>query len=312
MNRTMFSASAALLCLAAGSLPANAGDWNNGAGSLKDRGQAVVPVPAPYPVYDGPSGWYLRIDAGLGRESNHKGKESGLVYGAGNGSDSFSTTGDGFRSSSNWFSDSSDVTANYGIGVGYIWARNWRSDVTLDRRSTTEYKMRGTYQYQQNVVNIPGPPDYSPVPNVVVNGVTSDNTDLKSGVLLFNTYYDWANHSAFTPYIGLGIGLAYVDMQRQHTTSETECDVSVPAAPACTNRAGWSGSTSEAKILWAGSAQVGFSYAFTDVTSLDINYRFLYIPSANIDATVNGYQSRITTSEIAEHQLRAGLRWNIN
>lgn len=312
MNRTILSASTGLLCLAAAALPASAGDWNNGAGSLKDRGQAAVPVPAPYPVYDGPSGWYLRLDAGLGRESKHKAHDTGLMYGVGNGADSYSTTGAGFGTSASWFNGGTDVVANYGLGLGYMWTPNWRSDVTLDRRSSTDYKMRGTYQYQQNTLNVPGPPAYAPVPNGVVKGTTEDNTQMKSGVMLLNTYYDFANKSAFTPYIGLGVGLAYVDMSRRHTTTETECDISVPAAPACTQRPGWTGSAEESKILWAAAAHVGFSYALTQVTSLDFNYRFLYIPSANIDATVNGSQTRISTSEIAEHQIRAGLRWNIN
>ena len=83
MNRRILSSSAALIGMALMHSPAIAGDWNNGAGSLKDRGGAAVPVPAPVASYDGPSGWYMRLDVGLGRESNRGANESGLVYGAG-------------------------------------------------------------------------------------------------------------------------------------------------------------------------------------------------------------------------------------
>lgn len=312
MNRRISTATATLLCLAASVLPATAGDWNNGAGSLKDRGHPAVPVPAPYPVYDGPSGWYLRADVGIGREGNHGWSESGLAYGAGNGVDSYSTDGSGFGSMPGWFGNSTDVNVGYGVGVGYAWNKNWRSDVTLDRRSTTQYKMRGTYSYQQHRLNPVPPTDYVAAADTEVRGVSDDRTEMRSGVMMLNTYYDWANRSAFTPYVGLGVGLAYLDMAREHTTTEQECDVSLPAAPACANRAGWSEKANDTKLLWAAAAHAGFSYAITPVTSLDVNYRFLYIPTANVDMTLNGNRSRASINEITEHQLRAGLRWNIN
>jgi opacity protein-like surface antigen len=316
MNRKIFAFSAGLLGLAATAMPALAGDWNNGAGSIKDRGNAAVPVPAPAPLYDGPSGWYLRLDVGLGRESNHGANEKGVVYGAGNAVDSYSATGAGFGSSSGWADHSFDPNFNYGAGVGYIWGRNWRSDITVDRRSSTEYKMRGTYQYNNMIANPapPGPLYVAPAAPQQINGVVSDTTSMKSGVLLANTYFDWTNRSAFTPYIGLGVGLAYLDLERNHTTSDTLCDPTTVPVPcqAPTPHSSWSDSGTETRLLWAAAAHVGFSYAFTAVTSLDVNYRLLYIPGTNIDMKVNNNTSRFSLNDITEHQLRAGLRWNIN
>lgn len=314
MNRMILSATAGLACLAASAMPGLAGDWNNGAGSIKDRGQAAVPVPAPILVPDGPSGWYLRLDVGLGREGNHGAKESGISYGAGSSADSFSTNGAGFGSSSGWFNNGFDTNINYSGGVGYIWGHNWRSDVTLDRRSSTEYKMRGTYQYINNTyVPASAPPIYVATPTQRIDGTSSDVTSMKSGVLMANTYYDWKNRSAITPYIGLGVGLAYLDMDRMHTTSDTVCDPTVAFACATPGaHSSFSGSGSDTKLLWAAAAHAGFSYAFTSVTSLDVNYRLLYIPSTNINMSVNGGTSRVTLNDITEHQIRAGLRWNIN
>ncbi|MEQ1615058.1 MAG: outer membrane beta-barrel protein [Hyphomicrobiaceae bacterium] len=320
MNRKILSVSAGLACLAVSALPGLAGDWNNGAGSIKDRGRAAVPVPAPMLVPDGPSGWYLRLDVGLGRESNHGAKENGISYGAGNFVDSFSGSGAGFGSSSGWFEDGFETNVSYGGGVGYIWGRNWRSDVTLDRRASTEYKMRGTYQYNNNVINPAFPvgnlyvPPALPATPQRIDGTSNDVTSMKSGVLMLNTYYDWKNRSAFTPYVGLGVGLAYLDLDRQHTTSDTSCDPTTLPIPCATTNVhrSFSGSDSETKLVWAAAAHAGFSYAFTDVTSLDINYRMLYIPGTNIDMPLNGGKSRVTFNDITEHQLRAGLRWNIN
>ncbi len=317
MNRRIISLSVGIISLAAGSMPTLAGDWNNGAGSLKDRGNAAVPVPAPISTYDGPSGWYMRLDAGIGREGKRGAKESGVSYGAGNGIDSYSSTGAGFGSSGSWFTDSSDANFIYGGGVGYRWNSNWRSDLTLEHRTVTEYKMRGTYQYNNNVINpiAPFAPLYvAPVPQTRINGVSNDNTEMKSGVLMANTYYDWKNRSAFTPYIGGGLGLAYVSMHRNHTTTDTSCDtteVPIPCATTAAHRS-FSGSGVENRLLWAGSLTTGFSYAMTSVTSLDVNYRMLYIPSSNVDMSLAGSNSRFSYNDIFEHQIRAGLRWDIN
>ena len=303
MNRKILSATASLACLAS-AVPALAGDWNNGAGSLKDRGQAAVPVPAPTLVPDGPSGWYLRLDGGIGRESNHGATERGLVYGAGNTIDSYSGTGAGFGSSPGWFSDGFDTKVSYGAGVGYSWSRNWRSDLTLERRAgNSEYRMRGTYQYDNNVVNtaVPAVPLYVPPVSLGgtpqrIDGTTTDTTSLKSGSLLLNTYYDWKNASRLTPYIGLGVGLSYLDIDRTHATSDTVCDpttVPIPCAATAAHRS-FTGHGSDTKLVWTATAHAGFSYAFTDVTSLDINYRLLYMPGTAVDMTVNGQQSRVS------------------
>ncbi len=313
MKCILTSASVGLTCLAVLAGSATAADWNNGAGSLKDRGQAAVPVPAPYPVYDGPSGWYMRADIGLARQSDVSGSERGIVYGAGDGTNSSSPTGAGFGSSSAWFNKDFDTTVTYGIGVGYHWTQNWRSDLTLERRGPSEYKFRGNYRYQQHNVNAAPPPAYTPDPNIVVNGVTSDTSSMKSGVFMANTYYDWKTRSAFTPYVGGGVGLAYLDISRQHTTTETQCDV--VADPTCStilSSRTYSAQGTDTKLLLAGSLTTGFSYAITPVTSVDVNYRFLYIPSTNIDMIINNNQSRLSFADITEHQLRAGLRWDIN
>lgn len=302
--------------MALNSLPAGAGDWNNGAGSLKERGIAAVPVPAPAASYDGPSGWYIRLDVGLGRESKRGGKESGLVYGAGDSLDSSSATGAGFGSSASWIQDDSDLNFSYGGGVGYRWTSNWRSDATLEHRTASDYKMRGSYQYANLVATPPGPPAYAPpgAPSRI-DGTTSDTTTMRSGVLMANTYYDWTNRSAFTPYVGAGFGLAYLDLSRQHITSDTSCDPAEFPVPCATRTAhrSFSGSGSNEKLLWAGALTAGFSYAITPITSIDVNYRVLYIPTSSVGvAMTNGQESRFSYNDIFEHQIRAGLRWDIN
>ena len=68
MKRTTVLFSLGLALLAA--KPAEAGDWNNGAGQLKSHGgMAGVPVPAPVP-YAETFSWYVRADLGYALASN--------------------------------------------------------------------------------------------------------------------------------------------------------------------------------------------------------------------------------------------------
>ncbi len=333
MTRTISRTSAGLAGLAAGAIalgavPARAGDWNNGAGTLKDRGSSAVPVPAPIASPDTPSGWYVRVDGTVGSDTNFNARQKGLVVGAGNLNESFSTSGAGFNPSLSRSGDSLPTIFSGGIGIGYNWGHNWRSDVTVDRRSTINYQLRGSYQYLNNVTN----PNYAagnptattpyisptllapPAPASRIDGTVNDETTIKSGVLLANTYYDWKNRSLFTPFIGAGVGIAYFDVRRKQSTSDTSCDPDqVPQS--CFTRtphAGFSAERDDSQILFAAAAHAGFSYELTSSTSLDVGYRFLYIPSTGLDLKVNGSQSRVTLSDTTEHQLRAGLRWNIN
>ena len=63
--------SVTLVALATSILPADAADWNNGAGSMKDRGQAGVPVPIPE-AYQETYKYYLRGDLGFTPKSSAK------------------------------------------------------------------------------------------------------------------------------------------------------------------------------------------------------------------------------------------------
>ena len=60
-------AGSALALLVTLGTPAVAGDWNNGAGSVKDSyGTDAIAVPAPVPSPDYAARWYLRGDVGIG------------------------------------------------------------------------------------------------------------------------------------------------------------------------------------------------------------------------------------------------------
>jgi opacity protein-like surface antigen len=309
----------ALAAVTGSAAPALAGDWNNGDGSLKDpRGRAAVAVPAPMPIPETVGiGWYIRGDVGIGRAGSKEISESGSSYGhngvnsAGN-IDQMIAPGatSPFGSSPSWFNNDGKTLFNYGVGVGYHWSKNFRTDVTLDRRYTDMYSGKGNYAYTYTTTG----PTVGGVPGALISttsvrGTLSDDTQVKSGTMLLNGYYDVGSRHGFTPYIGAGVGLAMLNTSRQVVNSEsaTICPAVCGVAPATVTST--NSASSNAKTLsFAGMATVGVAYSLTQNTAIDVNYRYLFINGQDITAG----NSKVTLGDIGEHQLRAGLRWDIN
>jgi opacity protein-like surface antigen len=304
-------------------VPAFAGDWNNGAGSLKEsRGRAAVAVPAPMPIPDSYGlGWYMRGDIGIGRGHSNEISESGSRYGVANGVDALGNTIamssplSAFGSSPSWFSNDEKTLLNYGVGIGYHWSKNFRTDVTFDRRNTDFYTGRGNYQYSYTTTT---PAPASVVTATTVRGTVSDDTQVKSGTLLLNGYYDVGSYGGFTPYIGAGMGFALLNIHRQSSVSAQSACSTVPTCTATplvfgapvTNAA----EVTKNELAFAAMMTAGVSYSLTQNTSIDVNYRYLFVNGQSAMLTVpGGYgNSKVTLGDIGDHQLRAGLRWDIN
>ena len=77
-----------------------------------------------------------------------------------------------------WSGGSDDSALGLGGGVGYQFNPNMRADLTVDWAG-----------------------DYKVAPGA----------DLSTTTVLGNLYFDWANDSAFTPYVGAGLGYGWVD-----------------------------------------------------------------------------------------------------
>jgi opacity protein-like surface antigen len=305
-----------------------AGDWNNGDGSLKDvRGRPAVAVPAPMPIPESAgTGWYMRGDLGVGRRGGKDVSESGLKFGR-QGLSADQTTVDTmvpwagysnhtapFGSQPSWFNNDNKTIFNYGGGVGYHWTKTFRMDVTLDRRNPDKYTGRGTYAYEYQTTTVGAP--CAGACNTRVMGTVVDDTTLKSGTLLLNGYYDVGTYRGFTPYIGGGLGMALLSVNRHLETSEQSCsyDPAAPTPPTPCLPSQFKGGTSTmasgktSQLAFAASATAGVSYALTQNTALDVNYRYLFINGTDVNAGA----SKLHIGDIGEHQLRTGIRWDIN
>lgn len=311
MKLNVLSLSLGLAVLAAVGAPANAADWNYGAGSIKDYGTTAVPVPAPVPVPEYAARYYFRADAGFGFGDAPDAEETGMVYGQ---DAEWGTYGSGsFGMQSSWLNNDFDTFVTLGLGVGMNIGRGFRADLTAETRTQGKVKIDGEYQYYSN----PRGGNYEHV-----HGFVDDETTLRGGVFLLNGYYDLERFktSRFTPYIGAGIGFAWNELKRNHSTREVSrsCDTTNGCSGSYSARASDNVQDKTHDISFAAAAMAGLTYRLNDYALLDMNYRYLFIDATDVGFAVNGPtgtyggNTKVSIGETHEHQIRAGIRFEVN
>ncbi len=227
-------------------------------------------VPAPAPIPDAQARWYFRADLALGIPSDPTFRTDGL-----------SVAGGALHSTKSMYSENNDAYAGYGLGVGYRFSPHLRVDLTVDTRSQQKYSME-SWSY-----TAPGP----------INGTASDTITLRSVPVLFNGYIDFTGYGRFVPYLGGGIGFAVNELNHTYTITEN--------GPS--NGAGRE-KTHDVSLAAMGTA--GFAYDIDSITSLDFNYRLLFVGESQVGAASGAGITRI--GDQLDHQLRAGVRFNIH
>lgn len=288
-----------LACLAAVSSPATAADWTRGA----NNAYRSMYVPAPRPIPE-TFKWYLRADIGMGLQHGLSLSENGLLYGdsgAGPMGDPAETP---FGMNSAWFNDDFDTFFMGGVGVGMYLSPRWRGDITVDARTATNADADGSYRYELWT----GGPPTSPS-GLFMEGTVRERTEVRNTVALANLYYDLSQRgSGVTPYIGAGVGFAVRSVDRDHHTTEViEDALGNPVGTGGT----YSGQGKAHQVAPAAAVMAGLAYSVSPGTVIDVNYRFTWIGSVDASTNINGYQSRLTIGDSFDHQIRAGLRWNV-
>lgn len=233
-----------------------------------------TPVPAPIPIPVEEADWYFRGDfaAGFGGSPSVNVLGTNLVesiFGSGQYSQSFEPSFTG------------------GVGVGYIWSPNWRTDFTVDIHSIMHAEYTGN-----GFVSFNGAP--------AVYTVAEDKTKFMSTILLLNAYYDFRTGTPWTPYLGGGLGFAVNQLTQSSTLNEN----------------GLGGATTSQRstdVAFAAAAMVGVSYDFSSFFAIDVNYRFLHIGGSQV--TLSNMNVPLYTTEVGdlnEHQIRAGFRFYVN
>jgi opacity protein-like surface antigen len=205
---------------------------------------------------------------------------------------------DPFGFSPAWFNKDFDTFFTAGGGVGYRWNPYFRTDLTIDYHSSGDADIKGSRVFQVTE----GPDSWS---RVTVN----DRTSLNSAVFLFNGYVDFTPWRGITPYVGAGVGFAINSIDRRHDSTLQACDDEACADPGVGAETHAQRNTND--VTFAAALMAGITYEITPITSLDINYRFLHIGGSDLSLGINGAPTKVSIGDFNEHQIRAGLRFNV-
>ena len=214
-------------------------------------------IPEPYVAPQG--GWYLRGDIGF------------KIYRDPQASTTYNSIGD-------FSNESLDNTALIGGGVGYYFNDWFRADMTVD------YEFKAGFDSHAPCGGCGAPP-YS-----------IETADIDAWSFMVNAYADLGTWYGFTPYVGAGIGTAYVTASnvRGHTA------LGVPVSY---------GDHSRWNLAWA--LMAGTSYEISPNMMIDAGYQFRSLGKAK-SGQISGTESRIEYDDLYAHELRVGLRYNFN
>jgi opacity protein-like surface antigen len=89
----------------------------------------------------------------------------------------------------------------YGVGAGYIFNSNIRTDLTLTARSNYKFSYSGTEKDEDSI-----------------DTTTVSNQNFSSTTLMLNAYYNIPVNNVFSPYINVGIGGSRISTGRYYST----------------------------------------------------------------------------------------------
>jgi opacity protein-like surface antigen len=205
-------------------------------------------------------GWYIRGDLGY-RESSFRGADY-VLY------DEPGSVG---------YFDFGKLKGSFsaGGGIGYQISKNFRADLTGDYWAETDFNGQTT--------------------GFCGNGqpcVSTDTSSYTAFLLLANAYVDLGTWHGITPYVGAGVGGAYL---KWADLINDDDDGSFRHR----GRKGW---------RFAYALMAGASYCLTSKAKLDVGYRYSHLNGGGMfDYAVGGgpgYDHGIDT-----HEVRAGLRY---
>ena len=246
----------------------------HGGGSIKDG--YVAPACCSRP------GWYFRIDGGYSMHGAPKIDADGVLL-----------------------DDPKWENAGFiGAGVGLYLGRGFRADFTYD------------HGFESNLTGAAG---------AAIVGAGNPSIYAKAGMsrdlFLFNAYYDIDTGSRITPYIGGGIGLAHhtvgTGVLSQNNGGVWTTGVVEPASStnfAAAAMAGFTVALGGSNGCGGGSlGGAGGCGGGAGNMLLDVGYRYVFEGKAKTgDTYFAGVKGDPYASDLNTHEIRAGLRYNLN
>ena len=242
------------------------------AANAADMPQMMPPMPMP-PVEEVVAGWYLRGDIGMTNQ-----EFSGLFQRL------YNTPGTSVEQvGQGW-----DSAPFAGLGLGFKWNEWLRFDVT------GEYRGKATFHGSDNVVFTGG------------QGVDNYSGSKSEWVFLANAYVDLGSWYGFTPYIGAGVGGAYV------TIHGFRDDGVIYQSGVLTNSVVFAEDNSKWNFAWA--VHAGLTYRVTPSMNIDFGYRYISLGTGETGPT-RAFDGSFSNggpfffNDIHSHDFKLGVRW---
>lgn len=169
----------------------------------------------------------------------------------------------------------SQLTAGGGLAIGYDFYP--KHQVPL--RAELEFALRGNSEKSWN------------------DGVLGVNLETKgkwnASTLFANFYLDLHNSTDFTPYVGAGLGMAFLHSSYSHVLSAGGASLDTSYSKQTTN--------------FAWNVGLGCSYAFNENFSADVAYRFVGMGASEASTTFAGVKIKTDNAPYA-NEFMLGLR----
>ena len=196
--------------------------------------------------------------------------------------------------------EDSDNAVFGGVGVGYRFNEHFRFDLTADLRGNKE--IDGTIECGACLA-------FASIPDTTL----IQRTDVDIATFFANAYLEAGNFNGFTPYIGGGVGFAYLSYgdylslgnpTAVNTPGATAADLAAANPSGVANQVFDGGN--DVRFAW--NLQAGASYDLTDNLALDGSYRYTRINGGDVAAIADaGFVEE--TSDLVGHEIRVGLRY---
>ena len=162
-----------------------------------------------------------------------------------------------------------DAGAAFEVSVGRMF-NNWRLEFSAAQRNNAiQQQFKGITYLDGGLV--PSPADNSPSRNVTSNS-TARIDDLTTRTLSVNAYYDFTNvFERITPYVGVGLGVAFVEISGLHFSTSYE-DTTNPARDLSAFNS--TQNTDLSDTVLAGNVYAGTDYSLTDQTLLGVKLTY--------------------------------------
>jgi opacity protein-like surface antigen len=283
-------------------------------GGIKDPGAAAVPVPVPVPVMTYEPEYYVRFDTGASWLSDGTIDETGSALEM-RDPEKVETIEFGSIGAGRYITPSIRVELQVDLSTKADVSNSAVSNFTSTRSASGP-----TYDLDDGFGNTI---TYNTIDTKFYDVERIEKVQFEQDVGLVNIYYDFRNRTAFTPYVGAGVGVSYRQLSRRATEYATCTDTTntfYPYAPGtCVNSPDlpndFTTTSTQTKNRWdiVAAATAGVSYEITEDIIWDTSYRYLWQNGGlrlSTD-TVSG-TSTVEVKDIGQHQLRTGIRLNIN